>query len=188
MKPASHKLYDVLFEFANQASSWRDVRHLQVLVWMVIGLIQEGTIHLSAWIDQVDSRAVFAQSTQRGKFLRRQIERIQSRILGVAPPQALSRLLLVMAVATLFLTLQGTALVDAQHRPWVDTHWQRGLSYLKLGRKWVKQCLSKGRKLFSLRSLTTARDPQPTFASIQQAEKLLFVRAFIVKSPHSLMH
>lgn len=50
---------------ANQAGSWRDVRHLQVLVWMVIGLIQEGSIHLSAWIDHVDSRAVFAQSTQR---------------------------------------------------------------------------------------------------------------------------
>jgi len=65
MKAASNKLYDALFKFANQAGSWRDVRHLQVLVWMVIGLIQEGTIHLSAWVDHVDSRAVYAQSTQR---------------------------------------------------------------------------------------------------------------------------
>jgi len=29
------------------------------------GLIQSGTIHLSAWVDHVDSRAVYAQSTQR---------------------------------------------------------------------------------------------------------------------------
>lgn len=65
MKPASTQLYDVLFEFANQAGSWRDVRHLQVLVWMVVGLIQEKRVNLSAWIDQVHSRAVYAQSTQR---------------------------------------------------------------------------------------------------------------------------
>jgi len=64
---------------------------------------------------------------------------------GLRHPQALSRLLLVIAVATLFLTLQGTALVDAKGRRWVDTHWQRGLSYFKLGWKWVKQSLSRGR-------------------------------------------
>lgn len=105
---------------------------------------------------------------------------------GLRHPQALSRLLLVTAVATLFLTLQGTALVSAKGRRWVDTHWHRGLSYLKLGWKWVKQSLSRGRKLFSLTSLTTARDPQPATASLQQAEKLLFARTFLVKSPHVL--
>lgn len=97
-----------------------------------------------------------------------------------------SRLLLVTAVATLFLTLQGTALVSAKGRRWVDTHWHRGLSYLKLGWKWVKQSLSRGRKLFFLTSLTTARAPQPATASLQQAEKLLFARTFLVKSPRQL--
>lgn len=390
MKTASNKLYDALFEFANQAGSWRDVRHLQVLVWMVIGLLQEGTIHLSAWIDHVDSRAVYAQSTQRrfsrwlhngriqayrayaplirqvlsdwqdpvayvaldttmlwdtfcvirlslvyrgraiplvwrvlrhasssvsfGRYRRllqraatllpdgvemvllgergfinaplahwlpttlgwhyhlrlktdcwfcyrgqwRQLKQVhlargealflhhvklfkrnslsnvhlalardpvsgqfwaivsdrpttlqtlwdyalrfdieenflddksngfQLEASGLRHSQALSRLLLVTAVATLFLTVQGTALVNAQARRWVDTHWHRGLSYLKLGWKWVKQSLSRGRKLFSLFSLTTTRDPQPAIASIQQSEKLLFARTFIIKSPHVL--
>ena len=65
MKTASTQLYDALFEFTNQAGSWRDVRHLQVLVWMVVGLIQEKTVNLSAWVDSVQSRALYAQSTQR---------------------------------------------------------------------------------------------------------------------------
>ena len=52
--------------------------------------------------------------------------------------QVLSRLLLVLAVAALFLTLQGTAVVEAGIRRQVDPHWQRGMSYLKLGWKWVK--------------------------------------------------
>jgi hypothetical protein len=58
MKSASNKLYDALFDLANQAGSWKDVRHLQVFVWMVMGLIAEGSIHLSSWIDHVDSRGL----------------------------------------------------------------------------------------------------------------------------------
>lgn len=390
MKPASNKLYDALLSFANQAGSWKDIRHLQVLVWMVMGLIAEGSIHLSSWIDHVDSRAVYAQSTQRrfsrwlhnrriqayrvyaplirqvlsgwqdpvmylaldttmlwesycvirlsliyrgraiplvwrvlchssssvsfGRYRRlleqaavllppgvevvlladrgfinaplarwlpsvlgwhyhvrlkancwfqyrgqwRQLKQvhlgrgealflcqvnlfkqkslnsvhlalacdpvsgqswaivsdrpttlqtlwnyglrfdIEENFLddksngfnlessGLRHPQALSRLLLVVAVATLFLTLQGTALVDAKGRRWVDTHWHRGLSYLKLGWKWVKQSISRGHQLFCLNALTTARDPQPAVASLRQADKLLFARTFIVKSSQIL--
>jgi len=106
---------------------------------------------------------------------------------GLRHSQTITRLLLVTAVATLFLTLQGTALVSAKGRRWVDTHWHRGLSYLKLGWKWVKQCLSRGHRLFSLFSLNTACDPQPAIASVRQAEKLLFARTFIVKAPQALI-
>lgn len=49
---------------------------------------------------------------------------------GLKSAVALSRLCLVSAVATLYLTLQGTAVVAAKHRPWVDPQWFRGMSYL----------------------------------------------------------
>jgi hypothetical protein len=65
MKLASNKLYDALFALANQGGSWRDVRHLQVLVWMVIGLIAEGSVNLTRHFDHIQSRAVYAQSSQR---------------------------------------------------------------------------------------------------------------------------
>ena len=31
----------------------------------------------------------------------------------------------------------------------VDPHWKRGLSYLKIGLRWLKGVLFKGRDLFS---------------------------------------
>lgn len=42
---------------------------------------------------------------------------------------ALSRLCLVMAVATLLLTVQGQQVVQSGKRRWVDAHWQRGNSF-----------------------------------------------------------
>jgi hypothetical protein len=387
MKLASNKLYGALFAWLNQAGSWRDVRHLQVLVWMVVGVLAEGSVNLTCWIDYTQSRAKYAQSVQRrfsrwlhnnriqpyriyAPIVRQVFENWQDRTVYVAldttllwnrycvirlavvyrgraiplvwrvleqqsssvafwhyrrllqraalllpssvtvvlladrgfvhqeclrwlrttlkwhyhlrlkncgwfcyqgqwrqlrqihlargealllgqvrmfkrnslrgvhlaiardplsaqfwavlsslpvtlqtlreyglrfdieesflddksngfalessfvrSTSALSRLLLVLAVATLFLTLQGTAVVDAGVRRQVDPHWQRGMSYLKLGWKWVKQCCVQARQLFTLNRLTTAYDPQPAFASTKQFEQQQFTRQFTVCSP-----
>ena len=59
---------------------------------------------------------------------------------------ALSRLCLVLArryadpcgIATLYLTAQGTEVVAQGKRRWVDPHWFRGNSYLKIG-AWLGQ-------------------------------------------------
>jgi hypothetical protein len=59
--------------------------------------------------------------------------------------QALTRLCLVLAVATLYLVAQGTEVVARGHRRWVDPHWFRGNSYLRIGWQWVKTALYKGR-------------------------------------------
>ncbi len=91
-----------------------------------------------------------------------------------------------LAVATVFLTLQGTAVVDANLRRRVDPHWQRGMSYLKLGWKWVKQCLSKGYRLFHYPSFVTVIDPQPALASLQRFQTNQVAREFIVRSPRIL--
>ncbi|MEX0271427.1 hypothetical protein AB3R30_20010 [Leptolyngbyaceae cyanobacterium UHCC 1019] len=59
------RLYDTLQALLGQHCRWRDQRHLYPLVWMVVGLVASGQISLTAWSDYVQSRAVYAQSTQR---------------------------------------------------------------------------------------------------------------------------
>ena len=47
--------------------------------------------------------------------------------------QMLEKLCFVLAVATLYLTAQGLAVVEAGDRQRVDTHWLRGNSFLRIG-------------------------------------------------------
>ena len=59
------RLYDQLCDLLGQSTQWTDRRHLQTLVWMVIGLICSECISLTKWGVYVQSRANFAQSHQR---------------------------------------------------------------------------------------------------------------------------
>jgi len=82
---------------------------------------------------------------------------------------ALERLYLVAAVALLYGTTQGIAVQVEGLRQQVDPHWRRGLSYLKIGLRWLKGILHKGRHLLTPIPLLP-KDPQPCFAS-NQAEQ-----------------
>jgi len=84
---------------------------------------------------------------------------------------ALSRLLLILATATLYLVNSGVALVITKRRHLVDTHWQRGLSYFQLGWRWLRYALTHGRRLFSVWWLRPGPDPEPVFASKKQASQ-----------------
>lgn len=94
---------------------------------------------------------------------------------------ALSRLCLVMAVATLLLTVQGQQVVITGKRRWLDAHWQRGNSYLRIGWNWFKGVLHQGWRLFSTISLFGCPEPEPASASKQQTQKQL-EREFSIKS------
>ncbi|MEM9121557.1 MAG: transposase, partial [Cyanobacteria bacterium P01_F01_bin.56] len=59
----------------------------------------------------------------------------------------LSRLFFILAVATLYVTAQGVAVVDAGRRRWVDTYWFRGNSYFRIGTEWVKTAWQEGWRL-----------------------------------------
>ena len=85
----------------------------------------------------------------------------------VRSAEGLERLYLVVALALLFATTQGMAVQLAGLRRQVDPHWNRGLSYLKIGLRWVNGFVHKGRKLFEPIPLLQ-RDPQPCFASKKQ--------------------
>jgi hypothetical protein len=78
---------------------------------------------------------------------------------------ALTRLCFVVAVATLYLVAQGTQVVAQQKRRWVDPHWLRGNSYLRIGWQWVKSALARGWELFATLHLSGMPDPEPSRAS-----------------------
>jgi hypothetical protein len=86
-----------------------------------------------------------------------------------------------MAVATLLLTLQGQQVVAAGKRRWVDAHWLRGNSYLRIGWNWLKGVLHQGWRLFLTLALSGHVDPEPASASKKQTQKQL-EREFTVKS------
>jgi hypothetical protein len=84
-------------------------------------------------------------------------------------PEALERLYLVCAIALLYATTQGMAVQLAGLRQQVDPHWRRGISYLKIGLRWLQGAMHKGRELLSPVALLP-QDPQPVFAS-KRAER-----------------
>ncbi|XGV97642.1 MAG: hypothetical protein ACAF41_01600 [Leptolyngbya sp. BL-A-14] len=58
------RLYDALRSFVGQ-SAWSDRRHALVLVWMIIGVIHEGSVNVTHWLSHGETTARQAQSTQR---------------------------------------------------------------------------------------------------------------------------
>ena len=78
--------------------------------------------------------------------------------------KALERLYLVVALALLFATSQGMAVQLKGLRTQVDPHWKRGISYLKIGIRWLNGVLHKGRNLLTPVALSP-RIPQLCFAS-----------------------
>ena len=60
---------------------------------------------------------------------------------------ALERLYWVAALALLYATAQGMSVQIDGLRQQVDPHWRRGISYLKLGLRWLQGVVHKGRQL-----------------------------------------
>ncbi len=82
--------------------------------------------------------------------------------------QALSRLCLILATATLYLVSTGVSVVTLGWRRMVDSHWQRGLSYFKIGWRWLDYALTNNRYLLRFSWLDPAPDPEPVSASKTQ--------------------
>ncbi len=81
----------------------------------------------------------------------------------------LSRLCLVLAIATLYLTSIGTTVVEQGNRRQVDPHWLRGNSYFKIGWHWLRKALVQGWSLPISLTLKSAVDPFPCLVSKRQA-------------------
>jgi Transposase DDE domain len=95
---------------------------------------------------------------------------------------ALSRLWFILAVATLYLTAQGDAVVDAGKRRWIDTHWFRGNSYFRIGWEWVKASGVKGWEVIRSVRFTSHQDPLPAMASRKQDEQRRYRLEFQIQT------
>lgn len=71
-------------------------------------------------------------------------------------------------MSTLYLVAQGAEVVAQGKRRWVDPHWFRGSSYLKIGWTWVQRALVKGWTLISSLRLSGELDPDPVMSSRSQ--------------------
>jgi hypothetical protein len=78
--------------------------------------------------------------------------------------EALKRLYLMAAVGLLYATTTGMTVQIAGLRTTVDPHWRRGLSYLKIGLRYLRGVINKGRTLLVPIPLFS-KDPEPCFAS-----------------------
>jgi hypothetical protein len=86
-------------------------------------------------------------------------------------PEALSRLCLILATATIYLVSTGTAIVAMGYRSLVDTHWKRGLSYFQIGWRWIDFAFCHARKLLNFIWLDPGPDPElPSASKCQDAE------------------
>ena len=83
--------------------------------------------------------------------------------------KAIDRLFLVLAVATLHFTSVGVGVVKRKTRRWIDTHWDRGMTYLKIGWKWLRQQFRRGWAILPPFGLDPGPDPEPACASRRQA-------------------
>lgn len=86
---------------------------------------------------------------------------------------ALERLCLVLAISTLYLVSQGVEVLNQGKRRWVDPHWFRGQSYLKIGWHWITCALTRGYELSTRVYLPADADPEPAMASKRQYQKQL---------------
>jgi hypothetical protein len=135
--------------------------------------------------DEPTSLKTFQQYSERfqieEEFLDEKANGFQLERSEIRSAPALSRLCLVMAVATLLLTVQGQQVVAEGKRRWVDAHWQRGNSYFRIGWNWVKGVLHQGWQLFTTVALQGGKDPDPASDSKKQDSKRL-EREFTVRS------
>ena len=92
----------------------------------------------------------------------------------------LSRLCFILAIATLYVTAQGVAVVEKGKRRWVDTHWFRGNSYFRIGLDWVQAALIDGWRLIKRVVFSSNKDTDPAMASRIQHEKRAYRLEFQV--------
>ena len=83
----------------------------------------------------------------------------------------LSRLFLILAAATLYFTTVGVGVINLKKRRWVDSHWDRGMSYFKIGWQWLRQQFYKGWPKINWFWLDPLPDPEPAIASRKRASQ-----------------
>lgn len=58
-------LYNALNQWMGQACPWSHLTHLSACLWMLVALIQTGSVNLTQWLPYIPCRGKCAQSKQR---------------------------------------------------------------------------------------------------------------------------
>ena len=87
---------------------------------------------------------------------------------------AISRLCLILAVATVFLVSTGMAVETLGFRSMIDTHWRRGISYFQIGYRWCQHAIANNKWLHHFLWLPPNPNPDPAIASWKQFHKPMY--------------
>lgn len=163
-----------------EAHFYHDIRLLgQALGPLHLALAQVDAPHPDPWYVVSDEPTDLTTLDEYGlrfdleeNFLDDKSNGFQVEASRLATPQALERLFLVLAVATLHFTSVGVGIGQRQVRHWVDIHWDRGMSYLKMGWSWLRQQFRRGWPVLPPFWLDPEPDPEPAVASRRQAARL----------------
>jgi hypothetical protein len=112
----------------------------------------------------LDSKSGAFELAARNREVSSRILRDKTEDSRLRHTDALKRLYLIAAVALLHATTTGMTVTIAGLRTTVDPHWRRGLSYLKIGLRYLRGVINKGRTLLVPIPLFY-KDPEPCFAS-----------------------
>ena len=95
----------------------------------------------------------------------------------------LERLCLVLAIATLYLTAQGIAVVESGQRRLVDVHSFRGNSYLRIGWDWLRRAFLFPRSLSLTPRFTSHVSPEPMLPSLKYLSQCFSLDFSLVALP-----
>lgn len=85
--------------------------------------------------------------------------------------EALERLCVVIATATVYLVSTGQAVIEQGLQKTVDTHWYRGLSILQIGWRWCLRAVATGSWLLNFFWIPPDAYPEIVMASWKQFRK-----------------
>ena len=131
-------------------------------IWYIITDEQASTQTLDDYANRFDIEQNFLDDKSNG---------FQAESSNLKDANKLSRLFLILAAASLYFTTVGVGVVNLKKRRWVDDHWDRGMSYLKIGWQWLRQQFHKGWPKINWFWLDPSADPEPAIASRKKASK-----------------
>jgi len=90
----------------------------------------------------------------------------------------LKKLFFVTSIATLYLVSQGIEVAREGKRTMVDPHWNRGMSYFKIGWRWIRKALLRGYDMIKEFCLDLALNFEPAISSKKQFESKKSIKFF----------
>jgi hypothetical protein len=82
-------------------------------------------------------------------------------------PERIDKLLLIVAIAVLVCSLQGFAVSLAGEHRRVDPHWQRGMSFVRIGLHWLRQAVVHTGRILQAWIPIPLREQEPWFTRIE---------------------